>query len=87
MCISILSISNSPVEMRSGNVQLDKNYCLCLIIKATDEYLHLTAMSVVRPEYATTPHPIFLIGQATKKPTNRRVAGEGEGGKDDAILL
>jgi len=38
-------------------------------------------MSVVRPGYATTPHPIFPIGQATKTPANRRVAGEGEGGK------
>jgi len=44
-------------------------------------------MSVVRPGYATTPHPIFPIGQATKKPANRRVAGEGEVGKVDAILL
>jgi len=43
-------------------------------------------MSVVRPGYATTPHPIFPIGQVTKKP-DRRVAREGEGGKDDAILL
>ena len=52
-----------------------------LTLKATDEYSHLIAMSVVRPGYATTPHPIFPIGQATKKPANRRVAGEGEGGK------
>ena len=57
-----------------------------LTLKATDEYSHLIAMSVVRPGYATTPHPIFPIGQATKKPANRRVAGEGEGGEDDAIL-
>jgi len=28
MCISILSISNPLMEMRSGNVQLDKTYCL-----------------------------------------------------------
>ena len=52
-----------------------------LTLKATDEYSHLIAISVVRPGYATTPHPIFPIGQATKKPANRRVAGEGEGGK------
>jgi len=45
------------------------------------------AMSVVRLGYATTPLPIFPIGQAIKKPANRRVAGEGEGGIDDAILL
>ena len=31
MCISILTISNTPVEMRSGNVQLDQTYCLYLI--------------------------------------------------------
>jgi len=58
-----------------------------LTLKATDEYSHLIAMSVVRPGYATTHPPIFPIGQAAKKPTNRRVAGEGEGGKDDATLL
>ena len=27
MCISIPSMSNTPVEMRSGNVQLYKTYC------------------------------------------------------------
>ena len=52
-----------------------------LTLKATDENSHLIAISVVRPGCATTPHPIFPIGQATKKPANRRVAGEGEGGK------
>ena len=31
VCISILTISNTPVEMRSGNIQLDKTYCLYLI--------------------------------------------------------
>jgi len=58
-----------------------------LTLKVTDEYSHLIAMSVVRPGYATAPHPIFPIGEATKMPANRRVAGKGEGGKDDAILL
>jgi len=55
--------------------------------KDTDEYLQLIAMSVVRPGYATSPHPILPIGQATKQPANRRVAGEGKGGINDAILL
>jgi len=36
-------------------------------------------MTVVLPGYATTHPTIFLIGQATKKPANRRAAGEGEG--------
>ena len=58
-----------------------------LTLKATDENSHLIAISVVRPGCATTPHPIFPIGQATKKPAHRRVAGKGEGGKDDAILF
>ena len=62
-----------------------------LNLKATDEYSNLIAISVVRLGYATThpppPHPIFPIGQATKEPANRRVAGEGEGVKDDATLL
>jgi len=38
-------------------------------------------MSVVRPGCAPTRPPIFPIGQATKKPANRRVVGKGEGGK------
>jgi len=31
MCISILTTCNTPVEMRLGNVQLDKTYCLYFI--------------------------------------------------------
>ena len=51
-----------------------------LTLKATDEYSHLRAISVVRPVCATTHPLIFPIGQATKKPANRSVAGKGEGG-------
>jgi len=67
-------------------------YCNCstdcpLTLKATDEYSHLIAMSVVRPGYATTPHPIFPIGEATKSLPIGEWQERGRGGKDDAILL
>jgi len=40
MSISILTRSNTPVEMRSGKVQLDKTYCLYLI-QCTYERNHI----------------------------------------------
>jgi hypothetical protein len=52
-----------------------------LTLKTTDEYSHLIAISVVRPGYATTPHPIFPIGQATKNLPIGEWQERGGGGK------
>jgi len=60
---------------------------LGLTLKATYEFSHLLAMSVVRPGYATTHPPSSQLLRPPKSLPIGKWQERGRGGGDDATLL